>query len=135
MIYAGTKDGKDYGFYLEKEGLKSYVELTDAEHMALIDAQSAGKQIVFHANSKPTLQDPPPPSDSDIAKEVRRKRDSLINEIQWRIERYEQQSTLGINTADSESWYKAALGYVQYLRDVPKQQGFPKDIVWQDAPK
>ena len=135
MIYAGTKDGKDYGFYLEKEGLKSYVELTDDEHMALMDAHAEGKDIVFHEGAKPTLQDPPPPSDADLAKEARRKRDSLINGIQWRIERYEQQSTLGINTADSESWYKAALTYVQGLRDIPKQQGFPKEIVWQDAPK
>lgn len=135
MIYAGTKDGKEYGFYLEKEGLKTYVELTDAEHMALIDAQAGGKVITFHKGAKPTLEDPPPPSDADLAKEARQKRDTLINEIQWRIERYEQQSTLGINTADSESWYKSALAYVQHLRDIPEQQGFPKKVVWQDAPQ
>ena len=135
MIYAGTKDGKAYGFYLEKEGLKSYVELTDEEHMALMDAQAEGKVIVFHEGAKPTLQDPPPPSDADLAKEARQKRDARINAIQWRIERYEQQKTLGIKTDDTDDWYKAALSYVQGLRDMPKQKGFPKEIVWQDAPK
>lgn len=134
MIFAGTKDGKTYGFYLENEGLKSSVELTDDEHMALMDAQAEGKVIVFHEGAKPTLQDPPPPSDADLAKEARQKRDTRINAIQWRIERYEQQKTLGIKTDDTDDWYKAALSYVHGLRDIPKQQGFPKEIIWQDAP-
>lgn len=134
MIFVGTKDGKDYGFYLEKEGLKNYVELTDEEHMALMDAQAEGKVIVFHEGEKPTLQASPPPSDDDLAKEAWQKRDARINAIQWRIERYNQQKTLGIKTDDTDDWYKAALGYVQGLRDIPKQQGFPKEIVWQDEP-
>lgn len=135
MIFAGTKDGKDYGFYLEKDGLKDVVELTDEDHMALMDAQAEGKVIVFHKGAKPTLQDPPPPSDDDLAKEARQKRDALIAAIQWRIERYEQQKTLGIKTDDTDDWYRSALAYVQHLRDIPEQQGFPKEIVWQDEPK
>ena len=135
MIYVGTKDGKDYGFYLEKEGLKNYVELTDEERMALMDAQAEGKVIVFHEGEKPTLQAPPPPSDDDLAKEARQKRDALIAAIQWRIERYEQQKTLGVKTADTEEWYRSALAYVQHLRDIPEQLGFPKEILWQDEPK
>ena len=110
------------------------MELTDDEHMALMDGQAEGKEIVFHEGAKPTLQDPPPPSDDDLAKEARQKRDARINAIQWRIERYEQQKTLGIKTDDTDDWYKAALSYVQGLRDMPKQQGFPKEIIWQDAP-
>jgi len=135
MIFVGTKDGKNYGFYLEKEGLKNYVELTDEEHMALMDAQAEGKVIVFHEGEKPTLQAPPPPSDDDLAKEARQKRDALIAAIQWRIERYEQQKTLGVKTADTEEWYRSALAYVQHLRDIPEQLGFPKEILWQDEPK
>ena len=110
------------------------MELSDDEHMALMDGQAEGKEIVFHEGAKPTLQDPPPPSDDDLAKEARQKRDARINAIQWRIERYEQQKTLGIKTDDTDDWYKAALSYVQGLRDMPKQKGFPKEIVWQDAP-
>ena len=87
-MFAGTKDGKSYGFYLDKDGLKDYVELTEAEHMALLEGQAEGKKIVFHPGAKPTLQSPPPPSDADLAKEARQKRDSLINAIAWRIERY-----------------------------------------------
>ena len=40
MMFAGTKDGKSYGFYLDKDGLKDYVELTEAEHMALLEGQA-----------------------------------------------------------------------------------------------
>lgn len=142
-IFAGTMDGENYGFYLpdavlDEKGnvrLLDFVILTNKEHMELMDGQGTGKVITFHKGAKPTLEDLPPPGEEQIAEQIRRKRDTLINEIQWRIERYEQQSTLGINTADSESWYKAALGYVQYLRDVPKQQGFPSDVVFPELPE
>lgn len=142
-IFAGTLDGENYGFYLpdavlDEKGnvrLLDFVILTNKEHMELMDGQGTGKVITFHKGAKPTLEDPPPPSDVDLAKEARQKRDARINAIQWRIERYNQQKTLGIKTDDTDDWYKSALGYVQYLRDIPKQQGFPKEIVWQDAPK
>lgn len=135
MIFVGTKDGKDYGFYLERDGLKDLVELTDEEHMALMDGQADGNVIVFHKGGKPTLEAPLPPSDDELARAARQKRDALIAAIQWRIERYSQQKTLGVKTADTEEWYKSALAYVQDLRDIPKQQGFPKEILWQDEPK
>ena len=104
MIFVGTKNGKDYGFYLESDGLKDVVELTDEEHMALMDAQAEGKVIVFHKGEKPTLQDPPPPSDDELARAARQKRDALIAAIQWRIERYSQQKTLGVKTGDFAAW-------------------------------
>lgn len=70
MIYAGTKDGKSYGFYLEKDGLlDDYVELTNEEHMALMDGQAEGKCIVFHPGEKPTLEDPLPPTEAEKAQQ------------------------------------------------------------------
>lgn len=56
---------------------------------------------------------------------IRDERDNLINSILWRIERYNQQKQLGIETTDSESEYVAILQYIQYLRDVPAQPDFP----------
>lgn len=104
MIFVGTKNGKDYGFYLERDGLKDVVELTDEEHMSLVDAQAEGKVIVFHKGAKPTLEEPSPPSDDELAKAARQKRDALIAAIQWRIERYSQQKTLGVKTGDFAAW-------------------------------
>lgn len=42
------------------------VEITEAEHAALIEGQSMGKVIVADENGRPTLQDPPPPTAEQI---------------------------------------------------------------------
>lgn len=61
----------------------------------------------------------------ELKSEKRAERDNLINSILWRVERYNQQKQLEIETTDSESEYIAILQYIQYLRDVPEQAGFP----------
>ena len=87
MVYAGTKDGTIYGFYLEADGLQNVFEVTNEEHMALLDGQSSGKVITFHADGKPTLEDPPAPTTEELAERARSKRDDLIEAVSWRIER------------------------------------------------
>ena len=57
--------------------------------------------------------------------EFRMKRDEAINNIIWRIERYEQQKKLNISTSDSEEDYMNILLYIQYLRDLPNDEEFP----------
>ena len=42
------------------------VEITEAEHAALIDGQSNGKRIVADESGRPILQDPPPPTAKQI---------------------------------------------------------------------
>ena len=42
------------------------VEITDAEHVALIEGQAQGKRIVADENGRPILQDPPPPTTEQI---------------------------------------------------------------------
>ncbi len=42
------------------------VEITAAEHAALLEGQSQGKRIVADANGRPILQDPPPPTPEQI---------------------------------------------------------------------
>lgn len=139
VIFAGTMDGESYGFYLPdsavdaesgKVKLLDFVVLTPAEHMALMDGQGAGKVITFHKGAKPTLEDPPPPTDEELAARVRQKRDALIDGIEWRIQRYQQQSALGVETTDSTESYAAILAYMQALRDITKQDGFPQSVVF-----
>lgn len=134
MVYAGTKDGTTYGFYLDSDGLQNVFELTDEEHMALLDGQAAGKVITFHADEAPTLEDPPDPTTDELAEQARAKRDGLIEDIMWRVERYEAQVALGVTTTDTEAQYKSVLQYIQDLRDVPEQSGFPSTIVWPTIP-
>lgn len=58
MVYVGTVNGVDYGFYLSKENLVDYIEITSEEHNALIAGQEDGKEIVFRKGKKPTLEEP-----------------------------------------------------------------------------
>lgn len=142
-IFVGTMDGENYGFYLpdavldEKGNVKllDFVIITNKEHMELMDGQGTGKVITFHKGAKPTLEDPPPPGEDQIAEQVRRKRDSLIDKVEWRIQRYQQQIALGVETNDSQEYYGKLLAYVQALRDVPKQSGFPSDVVFPELPE
>lgn len=64
------------------------------------------------------------------AEEVRAKRDGLIEDIMWRVERYQTQTALGVATTDTESQYRAVLAYIEELRQVPEQAGFPTTVEW-----
>ena len=61
---------------------------------------------------------------------VREDRNDLLNAIQWRIERYKEQTELGIATTDSAEMYMAILQYKQYLRDYPQSS----EAWYQSAP-
>lgn len=83
MIYAGTKNGTEYGFYLEPDGLIEYVEMTEKEHMDLIDGQSTGKVIKFHKGSKPTLEEPDPPTEEELARSKIWTLQNYLKETDW----------------------------------------------------
>lgn len=64
-----------------------------------------------------------------LAQEKRAERDSLINSITWRIERYNEQSFLGIKTTDDEFTFKRLLQYREYLRNIPEEKDFPNTTI------
>ena len=66
--------------------------------------------------------------------EARAERDRRIDAIRWRIERYQTQDAAGLETTDTAEHYKDILLYVQALRDVPEQAGFPDAIEWPEEP-
>ena len=76
----------------------------------------------------------PKPSQEELKKakaaEIRAERDRRIDAIRWRIERYQTQLAAGLETTDTAEHYKAILLYVQALRDIPEQAGFPDSIEW-----
>lgn len=61
---------------------------------------------------------------------VREERNTLLEGIQWRVDRYKEQTELGINTTDSTETYMLILQYKQYLRDYPQSS----DTWYQSAP-
>jgi len=70
MVYVGTVNGVDYGFYLSKENLVDYIEITNEEHNALIAGQEDGKEIAFHKGKKPTLETPSISETSKMMQEI-----------------------------------------------------------------
>ncbi len=49
MKYYGTKNGKDYGFYLDK--FENAIEISDEYWMNLLKEQNNGKIIIMYENS------------------------------------------------------------------------------------
>ena len=77
---------------------------------------------------------PPEKTTDEKAAEARAERERRIDAIRWRIERYQTQEAAGLETTDTAEHYKAILLYVQALRDVPEQAGFPDAIKWPEEP-
>ncbi|MEA5030975.1 MAG: phage tail assembly chaperone [Sphaerochaeta sp.] len=58
---------------------------------------------------------------------VRNLRDQKIREVEWRVRRYQDEQILGLPHLDD---IVRLATYIQALRDVPQQAGFPDDVVW-----
>lgn len=69
------------------------------------------------------------------AVEARAERDRRIDAIRWRVERYQTQLAIGVETSDTETKYKKILKYIQALRDITLQETFPEYIEWPKEPK
>jgi len=67
---------------------------------------------------------PPPPTEEELAAMVRAERDQLIRDTDW--------SQLPDVPSDIQTKYKQ---YRQALRDIPEQEGFPKDVTWPKHPE
>lgn len=62
---------------------------------------------------------------------VRAERDERIAAVRWRIERYDDEVALGRETTtDTAETITTIREYVQLLRDVPLQDGFPMNPDW-----
>ena len=73
----------------------------------------------------------PPPTTEQIAEQIRAERDAKIEAVRWRIERYKDELELGISLTEP---LEPLLQYVQALRDVPQQAGFPETVEWPVEP-
>lgn len=51
----------------------------------------------------------------------RAERDAKIEIYEWRLSRYERQKAINVETTDTEETYLDLCRYIQYLRDITKQ--------------
>lgn len=68
----------------------------------------------------------PEPDDSMVAEAIRDKRDNLIGETDYYL--------MPDYPSNPQNLEELKV-YRQALRDVPKQEGFPRDVHWPDVPK
>lgn len=66
--------------------------------------------------------------------EVRLTRDRLINKVSWVRQRHLDELALGVATTLQGTEYTRLLDFIQSLRDVPNQQGFPLEVEWPPVP-
>lgn len=118
MKYYGTKNNNDYGFYLEP--FDDCVEVLDEEWVALLEKQATGKIIKPDDNGYPIVMQYTP-SDGELAREMRNKRDSLLAKSDWT-----QLQDARLSPDEKTAWQT----YRQALRDVPQQLNFPQEVIW-----
>lgn len=69
----------------------------------------------------------PAKTQAELAAELRAYRDGLIASNRWILERHSDELAAEGTTTLSKEQYRQWLGYMQALRDLPKQEGFPWD--------
>ena len=57
--------------------------------------------------------------------------EDLKQKVRWRVERYNDELQLGLKAKED---IRPVLLYIQALRDITKQEGFPHNIVWPTEP-
>lgn len=129
MVYIWNKDGQvvfhtDKKFAVEVEKLPATpdLEMTEEEFYAKQPIRIVDGEFTFGKTEEELSQ--------EEAVAVRAKRDYLINEVQWRVDRYLEQKAAGETTDDTEAKFKKISAYIKALRDIPAQKGFPFEITW-----
>lgn len=70
--------------------------------------------------------------DIPIDQQIREQRDQLISNIEWRVARHNHELVLDLPTTEP---LLPLLEYIQALRDIPQQEGFPNNVEWPIVPE
>jgi hypothetical protein len=68
---------------------------------------------------------------AQIKEEAKAKRDLLISEVEWRRWRNLDEVVLELEPTEP---LQPILQYIQALRNIPEQEGFPTNIIWPEVP-
>ena len=106
------------------------VEYDTDEYSKMVDYVVAnGYEILDKRPEYFEIVEPKKPTQEELdeqnANRVRSIRGEYMAETLNKVERYEKQKVIGLDTTESEDTYRNYLLYLQYLRDVPQQLEFP----------
>lgn len=100
-------------------------EISAADHAQLLADQAEGLQIVAGVDGRPIAVDPPPPSAEQAMAAVRRERDRLLDESDFRA-----MPDYPLGAAARAAWS----AYRQALRDLPQAIENVSEIQWPEPP-
>ena len=112
-LYCNEKGEYDYEEY------SKMVDFTVTNGYEILDKRPECFEIV--EPKKPTQEE----LEAQNANRVRSIRSEYMAETLNKVERYETQKAIGLDTTESEDTYRNYLLYLQYLRDVPQSADFP----------
>ena len=122
IYYSKTTEG----FYCEEiHGTNipsDCVQITNEQHVNLLNEQSKGKQIVPDEKGFPVAI--VPPTTPLTWEQIRSKRDTLLKESDWSA----------FPDANPKPSKEAWLAYRQALRDIPTIFKTPEEVVWPKVP-
>ncbi|WP_406851486.1 phage tail assembly chaperone [Brevundimonas sp. BH3] len=110
------------------------VLLGTGDHARLLGELSEGRVLDVDSEGYPLTTEPAGPDIEQLAHLARQRRDAGIASVQWLIERHRGELSLQLSTTLNDEDYLLVHQYVQDLRDVPEQDGFPLTIEWPTLP-
>jgi hypothetical protein len=110
------------------------VLISTGDHARLLGELSEGRVLDVDADGYPVTTEPAGPDIEQLAHLARQRRDAGISAVQWLIQRHGDELAVSRPTTLNEAEHLQLLQYVQDLRDVPAQTGFPTEIVWPVTP-
>ena len=129
MVYIWNKDGQVV-FHTDKKFAVEVEKLPATPDLEMSEEEFYAKQPIRIVDGKFTFGKTEEELSQEEATAVRAKRDYLINEVQWRVDRYLEQKAAGETTVDTEAKFKKISAYIKALRDIPAQKGFPFEVTW-----
>ena len=129
MVYIWNKDGQVV-FHTDKKFAVEVEKLPATPDLEMTEEEFYAKQPIRIVDGKFTFGKTEEELSQEEATAVKAKRDYLINEVQWRVDRYLEQKAAGETTVDTEAKFKKISAYIKALRDIPAQKGFPFEVTW-----
>jgi len=118
MLYYSKSTGGFYDTAIHGDIPANAVEITEAEHAALLAAQASGQSIQAGEDGRPVAVARPAPDAGQLAIRIRAARDAKLTTCDW------TQLTDSPLSAEAKAAWTV---YRQALRDITAQEGFPWD--------
>ncbi|WP_431092604.1 phage tail protein [Pseudomonas brassicacearum] len=115
------EDGR-FAFELTDNG---GIEISDDEHAALFEPRQVVKIIGKGADGRPELQDPPPPTEEELAGIERAWRDNQLSLTDGVVTRHRDELEEGVVTTLTAEQYAELQTYRRALRNWPEAGEFP----------